>query len=35
MRANPDFPFDLVMCDLDGNVLLTVGDLCDAINVRG
>lgn len=32
MRTNPDFPFDLVMCDLDGTLLETAGELSDAVN---
>ena len=32
MQENPDFPFDLVMFDLDGTLLATAGDLCDAVN---
>lgn len=32
MHDNPDFPFDLVMFDLDGTLLATAAELCDAVN---
>jgi len=32
MQDNPDFPFDLVMFDLDGTLLATAAELCDAVN---